>query len=168
MALDLDSLEIRTLYVMDEGWDVSMINCSADGAHVYASISEDMSGRFRVDLLRAYVGFRETWEAMPLSRIVRAATDRAEARRPTALVLAPTRELAEQILEDDPESIAGHAILGLVHHVGQYEPILFGLRDRYESHHRVTITDQALVASANLADRYISDRHLLDKAGTTR
>ncbi len=42
--------------------------------------------------------------------------------------------------------------------------ILKGLRDRYESHHRVTITDQALVAAANLADRYISDRQLPDKA----
>ncbi len=42
--------------------------------------------------------------------------------------------------------------------------ILKGLRDRYEHHHRVTITDQAVVAAANLADRYISDRHLPDKA----
>src|ERR1700709_1599121 len=42
--------------------------------------------------------------------------------------------------------------------------ILKGLRERYESHHRVTITDQAVVAAANLADRYISDRHLPDKA----
>ncbi len=42
--------------------------------------------------------------------------------------------------------------------------ILKGLRDRYESHHQVTITDQALAAAANLADRYISDRHLPDKA----
>ncbi|HEC09214.1 MAG TPA: ATP-dependent Clp protease ATP-binding subunit [Acidimicrobiales bacterium] len=42
--------------------------------------------------------------------------------------------------------------------------ILKGLRDRYEAHHRVTITDQALVAAANLADRYISDRQLPDKA----
>ena len=42
--------------------------------------------------------------------------------------------------------------------------ILKGLRDRYESHHQVTITDQALVAAANLADRYISDRYLPDKA----
>src|ERR671935_60580 len=42
--------------------------------------------------------------------------------------------------------------------------MLKGLRDRYEAHHRVTITDQALVAAANLADRYISDRHLPDKA----
>ncbi|MFN8052816.1 MAG: ATP-dependent Clp protease ATP-binding subunit [Acidimicrobiales bacterium] len=42
--------------------------------------------------------------------------------------------------------------------------ILKGLRERYENHHRVTITDQALVAAANMADRYISDRQLPDKA----
>ena len=42
--------------------------------------------------------------------------------------------------------------------------ILKGLRDRYETHHRVTITDQALVAAANMADRYIADRQLPDKA----
>ena len=42
--------------------------------------------------------------------------------------------------------------------------ILKGLRDRYEAHHRVEITDRGLVAAANLADRYISDRFLPDKA----
>jgi len=42
--------------------------------------------------------------------------------------------------------------------------ILKGLRDRYEAHHRVTITDDALVAAARLASRYISDRFLPDKA----
>jgi len=42
--------------------------------------------------------------------------------------------------------------------------ILKGLRDRYEAHHRVTITDPALVAAATLADRYINDRFLPDKA----
>jgi ATP-dependent Clp protease ATP-binding subunit ClpC len=42
--------------------------------------------------------------------------------------------------------------------------ILKGLRDRYEAHHGVTITDQAVVAAANLADRYIADRFLPDKA----
>jgi ATP-dependent Clp protease ATP-binding subunit ClpC len=41
---------------------------------------------------------------------------------------------------------------------------LKGVRDKYEAHHRVTITDQAIVAAANLADRYISDRFLPDKA----
>ncbi|TXH44566.1 MAG: ATP-dependent Clp protease ATP-binding subunit, partial [Actinobacteria bacterium] len=42
--------------------------------------------------------------------------------------------------------------------------ILKGLRDRYESHHTVTITDAALVGAATMADRYINDRYLPDKA----
>ena len=42
--------------------------------------------------------------------------------------------------------------------------MLFGLRDRYEAHHKVTIADDAVVAAARLADRYISDRKLPDKA----
>ncbi len=42
--------------------------------------------------------------------------------------------------------------------------ILRGLRDRYEAHHRCKITDEALYAAASLADRYIQDRHLPDKA----
>src|SRR5687767_5508536 len=42
--------------------------------------------------------------------------------------------------------------------------ILKGLRDRYEAHHRVTITDAALASAANLSERYISDRFLPDKA----
>ncbi|WJY68793.1 ATP-dependent Clp protease ATP-binding subunit [Corynebacterium auris] len=42
--------------------------------------------------------------------------------------------------------------------------ILKGLRDRYEAHHRVSYTDDALTAAANLSDRYINDRFLPDKA----
>ncbi|TRM11145.1 ATP-dependent Clp protease ATP-binding subunit [Lentibacillus cibarius] len=42
--------------------------------------------------------------------------------------------------------------------------ILKGLRDRYEAHHRVTITDEAIESAASLSDRYITDRFLPDKA----
>ena len=42
--------------------------------------------------------------------------------------------------------------------------ILTGLRDRYEAHHRVTITDEAIDAAVNLSNRYITDRFLPDKA----
>ena len=52
-----------------------MINCSAGDPHLYASISEDVSDRFRVDYLRGYVGLYETWETRPLSRIVEVAID---------------------------------------------------------------------------------------------
>jgi ATP-dependent Clp protease ATP-binding subunit ClpC len=42
--------------------------------------------------------------------------------------------------------------------------ILFGLRDRYEAHHRVRISDEAIIAAVQLSDRYITDRYLPDKA----
>jgi ATP-dependent Clp protease ATP-binding subunit ClpC len=42
--------------------------------------------------------------------------------------------------------------------------MLHGLRDRYEAHHKVRISDQALTAAANLSHRYVTDRHLPDKA----
>jgi ATP-dependent Clp protease ATP-binding subunit ClpC len=42
--------------------------------------------------------------------------------------------------------------------------MLFGLRDRYEAHHKVTISDEAVIAAARLADRYVTDRRLPDKA----
>src|SRR5204862_2465190 len=42
--------------------------------------------------------------------------------------------------------------------------ILHGLKDRYEAFHRVRITDEAIVAAAELSDRYIRDRFLPDKA----
>ncbi len=48
--------------------------------------------------------------------------------------------------------------------VGLTVDILKGLRDRYEAHHRITITDAALEAAATMADRYIQDRFLPDKA----
>ncbi|HHT65906.1 MAG: ATP-dependent Clp protease ATP-binding subunit [Caldicoprobacterales bacterium] len=44
------------------------------------------------------------------------------------------------------------------------EQILFGLRDRYEAHHKVRITDEAIKAAVDLSDRYITDRFLPDKA----
>jgi ATP-dependent Clp protease ATP-binding subunit ClpC len=42
--------------------------------------------------------------------------------------------------------------------------MLQGLRDRYEAHHKVSFSDEALIAAARLSDRYVSDRHLPDKA----
>ncbi len=48
--------------------------------------------------------------------------------------------------------------------VGDTISILHGLRDRYEAHHQVRFTDEALVAATELSDRYISDRFLPDKA----
>jgi ATP-dependent Clp protease ATP-binding subunit ClpC len=48
--------------------------------------------------------------------------------------------------------------------VDQAMEMLRGIKERYEEHHQVTITDDAIRASANLASRYIADRFLPDKA----
>ena len=42
--------------------------------------------------------------------------------------------------------------------------MLNGIRDRYEAHHKVTFSDEALVQAARLSARYVTDRHLPDKA----
>ena len=74
-AFNLVTNDIRTIYELEDGWNISMSNCSADGKYVYFGTWEDLSHLFEVDLLRGYVGFAETWEAKPLSRIIKVAAD---------------------------------------------------------------------------------------------
>ncbi len=75
ISLDLNTLQSSAIFKMDPGWKNSITSCSADGKYVYFSISEDLSDLFEVDLLRGYVGFEETWEAKPKSKIIRVSTD---------------------------------------------------------------------------------------------
>ncbi len=75
IALDLHSLEERTLCQAPDGFRAGITNCTADGRFVCTGLVEDLSGRFPVDLLHGYVGFAEYWEARPLSRILKVATD---------------------------------------------------------------------------------------------
>lgn len=75
VALDLESLEIRSLWEMPEGFRTSMLNATADGKYVCAGFFQDLSDRLRIDYGHGYVGFPETCEAHPLSRIVRVSVD---------------------------------------------------------------------------------------------
>lgn len=70
MAIDLISNQERLLYRADPNYLVNMTNVTADGTAVCSVIYEDLSGKFKVDLLSGYVGFREYWEAHPDSRII--------------------------------------------------------------------------------------------------
>ncbi|MCK5850804.1 MAG: PD40 domain-containing protein [Kiritimatiellae bacterium] len=80
MAVDLASRETRALFALEPGLCVSMTNCSADGRHVFFGTWKDLSSQIPTDLLRGYVGFRETWEARPRSQIVRVAIDSGAAQ----------------------------------------------------------------------------------------
>jgi oligogalacturonide lyase len=80
VVLRLDSLDTRIVYEMPRGFDVAMINCTADNRYICAALHEDLSGRFAVDILRGYRGFREYFEAKPLSRIELIALDGSGSR----------------------------------------------------------------------------------------
>jgi oligogalacturonide lyase len=80
LAVNLGSKHTRPLYELDPGWCISMSNCSADGKRVYFGIWEDLSDKIRTDLLRGYVGFKETFEARPQSKILEVAVDTGESR----------------------------------------------------------------------------------------
>jgi len=140
LALALDTLESRVLYEMPPGFDVSMINTTADGKYVCASISEDKSAEFPVDLLRGYVGFRETWAAKPLSRILRVAADGSgadvvwEERYWVGHVnTSPTQPHLLTFCHEGPWELVDNRIWGLDLNTGR----AWMIRPRKEEHERV-------------------------------
>jgi oligogalacturonide lyase len=75
VALHLETLEERRIYRAPDEFLTNMTNVTADGKYLCTGMYEDLSHRFKVDLLHGYVGFREYWEAMPRSRIIRVDVD---------------------------------------------------------------------------------------------
>jgi oligogalacturonide lyase len=75
VALDLRSLDTRTIFSRPRGFRGSMLNCTADARYVCTSYFEDLGKRFRIAYNQGYIGFPETYEAHPLSRIIRVETD---------------------------------------------------------------------------------------------
>ncbi|NMB45377.1 MAG: ATP-dependent Clp protease ATP-binding subunit [Firmicutes bacterium] len=114
-----------------------------------------------IDEMHTIIGAGAAEGAIDASNILKPALSRGELQAIGATTIDEYRRYVERdaalerrfqpVMVDEPsveESIA----------------ILEGLRDRYEAHHRVKITDEALAAAAKLADRYVSDRFLPDKA----
>ncbi|HEU0304401.1 MAG TPA: ATP-dependent Clp protease ATP-binding subunit, partial [Gaiellaceae bacterium] len=114
-----------------------------------------------IDELHNLVGAGAAEGAIDAASILKPALARGELQTIGATTLDEYRKYLErdaalerrfqQIRVDEPS-------------VDETVQILRGLRDRYEAHHRCKITDEALHAAATLADRYIQDRHLPDKA----
>lgn len=80
IALNLKNFEQRALYRLPDGYSNNMTNVSADGQHVLTGIYEDLSAKFKVNLLHGYVGFEEYWAAKPHSQIVAINTDGSGSR----------------------------------------------------------------------------------------
>jgi ATP-dependent Clp protease ATP-binding subunit ClpC len=114
-----------------------------------------------IDELHTIVGAGGAEGAVNASNMLKPALARGELQVVGATTLGEYRKHVEKdpalerrfqpVLVDEPT-------------VDETVAILFGLRDRYEAHHRVKITEEAIVAAAQLGDRYITDRFLPDKA----
>ncbi len=114
-----------------------------------------------VDELHTIVGAGAAEGAIDASNMLKPALARGELQCIGATTLDEYRKYIEK---DSALERRFQPIMVSEPSIEETVEILKGLRDRYEAHHKVKITDGALQAAAALADRYISDRHLPDKA----
>jgi ATP-dependent Clp protease ATP-binding subunit ClpC len=160
-----ETLKDKQLYTLDLGSLVAGSRYRGDFEERLKKVLKEISTRgdiiLFIDELHTLVGAGAAEGAIDAASILKPKLARGELQTIGATTLDEYRKYVEK----DPalerrfqpiqvgEPSVGHTI-----------EILKGLRDRYEAHHRVTITDSALVQAATLADRYISDRFLPDKA----
>jgi len=114
-----------------------------------------------VDEMHTLVGAGAAEGAIDAASIIKPALARGELQTIGATTLDEYRKYVEK---DPALERRFQPIMVGEPSVEETVEILKGLRDRYEAHHRVSITDEAISAAATLADRYISDRFLPDKA----
>ncbi|MFH1655476.1 MAG: ATP-dependent Clp protease ATP-binding subunit [Candidatus Omnitrophota bacterium] len=114
-----------------------------------------------IDELHTLVGAGAAEGAIDASNILKPALSRGEIQCIGATTL---NEYRKHIEKDAALERRFQTIMVEPPSVDETIEILKGLRDRYESHHRVSFSDEALVAAAKLSDRYITGRFLPDKA----
>jgi ATP-dependent Clp protease ATP-binding subunit ClpC len=114
-----------------------------------------------IDELHTLVGAGAAEGAIDASNIIKPALARGELQCIGATTL---NEFRKHIEKDSALERRFQPVMVGEPTVEETVEILRGLRDRYEAHHKVQITDEALAAAAKLSDRYITDRFLPDKA----
>ncbi len=160
-----ETLKGKQIYTLDLGALVAGSRYRGDFEERLKKVLKEIKTRgdiiLFIDELHTLVGAGAAEGAIDAASILKPMLARGELQT----IGATTRDEYRKYLEKDA------ALERRFQPIGVEEPtvahtieILKGLRDRYEAHHRVNFTDDALVAAANLADRYISDRYLPDKA----
>lgn len=114
-----------------------------------------------IDEVHTLIGTGSTEGGMDAANILKPALARGELQ---CMGMTTLDEYRQHIERDAALERRFQPIMVGAPSVSETIEILFGLRDRYEQHHKVKISDVALVAAASLSDRYISDRYLPDKA----
>jgi ATP-dependent Clp protease ATP-binding subunit ClpC len=160
-----ETLKGKQIYTLDLGALVAGSRYRGDFEERLKKVLKEIKTRgdivLFIDELHTLVGAGAAEGAIDAASILKPMLARGELQT----IGATTRDEYRKHLEKDaalerrfqPIDVAEPTVIHTIE-------ILKGLRDRYEAHHRVTYTDEAIVAAANLADRYISDRQLPDKA----
>jgi ATP-dependent Clp protease ATP-binding subunit ClpB len=161
-----DNLKDKVVYSLDMGALIAGAKYQGEfEERLKAVIKEVVESEGRIilfiDEIHTLVGAGATQGAMDAANILKPALARGELRAIGATTLAEYQKFFEKdkalerrfqpVLVDEPspeDSIS----------------ILRGLKERYENHHQVRIRDEAIIAAVELSHRYISDRHLPDKA----
>ena len=128
---------------------------------VISEVANDGNVLLFIDELHTIIGAGGAEGAIDASNILKPSLARGEIQ----LIGATTREEYRKYIEKDA-ALERRFQPVVVEEPSEEETILIlkGLRESYENHHKVTITDDALVAAAKMSARYINDRYLPDKA----
>ncbi|MGH3788679.1 MAG: ATP-dependent Clp protease ATP-binding subunit, partial [Pseudonocardiaceae bacterium] len=160
-----ETLKDKQLYTLDLGSLVAGSRYRGDFEERLKKVLKEIRTRgdiiLFIDEMHTLVGAGAAEGAIDAASILKPMLARGELQTIGATTLDEYRKYVEKdpALERRFQPIQVHEP-GIDHTI----EILKGLRDRYEAHHRVSITDSALVSAATLADRYINDRFLPDKA----
>src|SRR3954471_24985051 len=159
-----ETLQGKQLYTLDLGALVAGSRYRGDFEERLKKVLKEIRTRgdviLFIDELHTLVGAGAAEGAIDAASILKPMLARGELQTIGATTLDEYRKYGEK--DAAPERPFQPVQVGEPS-VGHTVEILKGLRDRYEAHHRITISDSALVAAATLADRYISDRFLPDK-----
>ncbi|WP_277452758.1 ATP-dependent Clp protease ATP-binding subunit [Janibacter sp. DB-40] len=160
-----ETLKDKQLYTLDLGSLVAGSRYRGDFEERLKKVLKEIKTRgdiiLFIDEIHTLVGAGAAEGAIDAASILKPMLARGELQTIGATTLEEYRKHIEkdsalerrfQPIQVDEPSLA-HAI-----------EMLKGLRDRYEAHHKVTITDAAIVAAVTMADRYVNDRFLPDKA----
>jgi len=160
-----ENLEGKNLYTLDLGALVAGSRYRGDFEERLKKVLKEIKSRgdiiLFIDEIHTLVGAGAAEGAIDAASILKPMLARGELQTVGATTLEEYRKYLEKdsalerrfqpVQVDEPS-------------VSETVQILTGLKDRYEAHHSVRFTDQAIVSAANLADRYLSDRFLPDKA----
>jgi len=160
-----ENLDAKSLYTLDLGALVAGSRYRGDFEERLKKVLKEIKSRgdivLFIDEIHTLVGAGAAEGAIDAASILKPMLARGELQTIGATTLEEYRKYLEKdsALERrfQPVQVEEPSLTDTI-------DILMGLKDRYEQHHSVRFTDQAIVSAANLADRYLADRFLPDKA----